>query len=67
MDLLAIEEIRRVEYRCLRGDAGRWRISHTGYVRTDEATLSLDGPPSLWFTANRSVPPPGSAPPGDQR
>jgi hypothetical protein len=32
---------------------GRWRISHTGYVRTYEVMMSLDDVPSLKFTANR--------------
>jgi len=30
---------------------GRWRIAHTGYVRTYEAMMSLDDLPSLKFTA----------------
>ena len=34
-----------------RGEDGRWRIAHTGYVRTYEAMLSLDDLPSLRFTA----------------
>ena len=34
-----------------RGDDGRWRIAHTGYVRTYEAMLSLDDLPSFKFTA----------------
>ncbi len=41
------------EDRYARGEDGRWRISHTGYVRTYEAMLSLDDLPSLKFTANR--------------
>jgi hypothetical protein len=41
------------EDRYARGDDGRWRIAHTGYVRTYEATMSLDDLPSLKFTANR--------------
>jgi hypothetical protein len=41
------------EDRYARGDDGRWRISHTGYVRTYEAMLSLEDLPSLKFTANR--------------
>jgi len=32
-------------------DDGRWRIAHTGYVRTYEVMLSLDDLPSLTFTA----------------
>jgi hypothetical protein len=39
--------------RYARGDDGRWRISHTGYVRTYEVMMSLDDVPSLKFTANR--------------
>jgi hypothetical protein len=34
-----------------RGPDGRWRIAHTGYVRTYEAMLSLDDLPSFRFTA----------------
>jgi hypothetical protein len=41
------------EDRYARGEDGRWRIAHTGYVRTYEATMSLDDLPSLRFTANR--------------
>ena len=44
------------EDRYTRGDDGRWRISHTGYIRTYEMTLSLDDLPSLRFTANRWAP-----------
>ena len=32
-------------------DDGRWRIAHTGYVRTYEVMVSLDDLPSLKFTA----------------
>jgi hypothetical protein len=39
-------------------DDGRWRIAHTGYVRTYEMTLSLDDVPSLKITANRWAPQP---------
>jgi SnoaL-like domain len=39
--------------RYARGEDGRWRISHTGYVRTYEVMMSLDDAPSLKFTANR--------------
>jgi hypothetical protein len=35
------------------GEDGRWRISHTGYVRTYEMMLSLADLPSLKITANR--------------
>jgi hypothetical protein len=38
-------------YRDRRGTDGRWRIAHTGYVRTYEAMLSLDDLPSFRFTA----------------
>jgi SnoaL-like domain len=41
------------EDRYARDGDGRWRIAHTGYVRTYEATMSLDDVPSLKFTANR--------------
>jgi hypothetical protein len=41
------------EDRYARGDDGRWRIAHTGYVRTYEAMLSLDDLPSFRITANR--------------
>jgi hypothetical protein len=46
-----------------RGEDGRWQISHTGYVRTYEAMLSLEDVPSLKFTANRWAAQP-AAPPG---
>ncbi len=45
------------EDRYERGEDGRWRIAHTGYERTYEATLSLDDLPSFRFTANRWAPP----------
>ena len=41
------------EDRYARGGDGRWRISHTGYVRTYEVMMSLDDAPSLKLTANR--------------
>jgi hypothetical protein len=41
------------EDRYERGEDGRWRIAHTGYVRIYETTQSLDDLPSLRFTANR--------------
>jgi hypothetical protein len=34
-----------------RGADGRWRIAHTGYVRTYEAMLSLDDMPSFRLIA----------------
>jgi hypothetical protein len=34
-----------------RGADGRWRIAHTGYVRTYEAMVSLDDLPNFRFTA----------------
>ncbi|HEX4090789.1 MAG TPA: nuclear transport factor 2 family protein [Trebonia sp.] len=39
------------EDRYAREADGRWRIAHTGYVRTYEVMLSLDDLPSLNFTA----------------
>jgi hypothetical protein len=39
--------------RYARGEDARWRIAHTGYVRTYEVMMSLDDVPSLKFTANR--------------
>ena len=39
-----------------RGEDGRWRIAHTGYVRTYEAVLSLDDLPSFRFTAKLGAP-----------
>jgi SnoaL-like domain len=41
------------EDRYERGEDGRWRIAHTGYVRIYETTQSLDDMPSLKITANR--------------
>jgi hypothetical protein len=41
------------EDRYERGADGRWRIAHTGYVRTYEATMSLDDLPSFKITSNR--------------
>ena len=38
-----------------RGGDGRWRIAHTGYVRTYEALLSLDDLPSFRFTATQAA------------
>jgi len=35
------------------GHDGRWRISHTGYQRLYEASMSLDDWPSWQLTANR--------------
>ena len=56
------------EDRYTRGDDGRWRISHTGYIRTYEMTLSLDDLPSLRFTANRwAAPKAGRRPAADAR
>jgi SnoaL-like domain len=39
------------EDRYERGSDGRWRISHTGYVRTYEAMMSLADLPSFRFLA----------------
>jgi hypothetical protein len=56
------------EDRYARCDDGKWRIAHTGYVRTYEATMSLDDLPSFKITSNRwaagdpAARPPGSAP-----
>jgi hypothetical protein len=36
-----------------REDDGQWRISHTGYVRIFESTMSLSDWPSWKLTANR--------------
>jgi SnoaL-like domain len=44
--------------RYARGADGRWRIAHTGYVRTYEVMMSLKDVPSLKFTANRWAAPP---------
>jgi hypothetical protein len=41
------------EDRYAKGSDGKWRISHTGYVRIYESTLSLDDLPSWKLTANR--------------
>jgi hypothetical protein len=53
------------EDRYARGQDGRWRIAHTGYVRTYEAMMSLDDLPSFRLTANRwAAPPQQAAAPG---
>jgi SnoaL-like domain len=36
-----------------KGSDGKWRISHTGYVRIYESMMSLDDLPSWKLTANR--------------
>ena len=41
------------EDRYRRDHDGRWRIAHTGYVRTYEAMMSLDDLKSFQLTANR--------------
>jgi SnoaL-like domain len=41
------------EDRYRRGEDGEWRISHTGYVRIFESTMSLDDWPTWKLTANR--------------
>jgi len=41
------------EDRYVRSDDGKWRIAHTGYVRTYEAMMSLDDMPSFRITSNR--------------
>ena len=43
------------EDRYVRGADGRWRIAHTGYVRTYEAMMSLDDLPSWKLTAGHGV------------
>jgi len=45
-----------------RGRDRRWRIAHTGYVRTYEATLSLDDLPSFRITSNRWAARPAASP-----
>jgi ketosteroid isomerase-like protein len=40
-----------------RGGDGRWRIAHTGYVRTYEATMSLDDLPSFRLIAKLDAEP----------
>ena len=41
------------EDRYRRGEDGRWRISHTGYQRIYETSMSLSDLPSWRLTANR--------------
>ena len=50
------------EDRFARGEDGRWRIAHTGYVRTYEATMSLDDLPSFRLTSNRWAAQPAGSP-----
>jgi SnoaL-like domain len=50
------------EDRYRRGTDGRWRIAHTGYERTYEATMSLDDLPSFRITSNRWAPPAPASP-----
>ena len=50
------------EDRYARGQDGRWRIAHTGYVRTYEAALSLDDLPSFRLTSNRWASQPAGSP-----
>jgi hypothetical protein len=50
------------EDRYQRGTDGRWRIAHTGYQRTYEATMSLDDLPSFRITSNRWAPPAPASP-----
>jgi hypothetical protein len=52
------------EDRYARGGDGRWRIAHTGYVRTYEATMSLDDLPSFRITSNRWAAQPAATPVG---
>ncbi len=44
------------EDRYAREGDGKWRIAHTGYVRTYEAMMSLDDLPSFQLTASRWAP-----------
>jgi ketosteroid isomerase-like protein len=46
------------EDRFARGADGRWRIAHTGYVRTYETMMSFDDLPSFRITSNRWAPRP---------
>jgi len=48
------------EDRYQRGEDGRWRIAHTGYVRTYEMMMSLDDVPSYRITSNRWAAQPAS-------
>jgi hypothetical protein len=48
------------EDRYERGGDGRWRIAHTGYVRTYEMMMSLDDVPSYRITSNRWAAQPAS-------
>ncbi len=41
------------EDRYVREADGQWRMSHTGYVRIYESSMSLDDVPSFKLTANR--------------
>jgi hypothetical protein len=41
------------EDRYVKGSDGKWRMSHIGYVRIFESTMSLDDLPSWRLTANR--------------
>ena len=50
------------EDRYARCDDGKWRIAHTGYVRTYEAIMSLDDVPSFRITSNRWAPQPEASP-----
>jgi hypothetical protein len=50
------------EDRYARGADGRWRIAHTGYERTYEASMSLDDLPSFRITSNRWAPPAPASP-----
>jgi hypothetical protein len=61
-DLVIATEYRTVikgaafyEDRYAHGADGRWRISHTGYVRTYEAMMSLDDLPSFRLIAGLSA------------
>lgn len=50
---LLIEGASAYRDECRRGSDGAWRITHTGYERIYESTMSLDDWPSWKLTANR--------------
>ena len=50
------------EDRYARCEDGRWRIAHTGYVRTYEAIMSMDDVPSFRITSNRWADQPEASP-----
>jgi hypothetical protein len=50
------------EDRYVRCDDGKWRIAHTGYVRTYESIVSFDDMPSFRITSNRWAQQPEASP-----